>query len=212
MQTIFEYQKEGSRENFKKIVLLSASPRRKELLKFLNPHIATVDIDEREIEKKYLEKFKNDSFLEQFAKVCCEISKAKSNTYHEEDTLYISADTVVLSDNKIFNKPVDKKEAKSMLLSYFGKSHYVITSVCLRMKNYLEVFYSVAKIDFVDYYEELEEVIDTYIAEKIPLDKSGAYGIQELDPRLVKSITGDINTIVGLPVAELSYRLFSNKN
>lgn len=212
MQTVFEYQKEGNREDFKKIVLLSASPRRKELLKFLNPHIATIAVDEREIEKKYLEKFKNDTFLEQSAKICCEISKAKSNIYHEEGTLYISADTVVLSDNKIFNKPVDEAEAKEMLLSYFGKSHYVITSVCLRMKNYLEVFYSIAKIDFVNYYEELEEVIDAYISERLPLDKSGAYGIQELDPRLVKSITGDINTIVGLPVAELSYRLFNSKN
>lgn len=98
-----------------------------------------------------------------------------------------------------------------MLRSYFGKSHYVVTSVCLRTSHSLDVFYTVAQIDFVDYYPALEEAIQSYIHDKQPLDKAGAYGIQELDPRFVAGISGDIHTIIGLPVAEVSRRIFSEE-
>lgn len=76
-----------------------------------------------------------------------------------------------------------------MFRSYFGKSHYVVTSVCLRTSQSLDVFYTLAQIDFVDYYPALEELIQSYIFEKQPLDKAGAYGIQELDPRFVAVFT-----------------------
>lgn len=208
MQTVFDYEKVGVKGKIEDFVLLSTSPRRKELLAFLNPAIKSVDVDERAIEQDYMERFSEDDFLTRAAKVCCEISKAKSDMELEEGALYISADTIVVSDGQIFNKPKDLKEAKDMFMSYFGKSHYVVTSVCLRMRGYLEVFYTVAKIEFVDFYPELESVVDDYITIKRPLDKAGAYGFQELDPRLVKSVTGDIYTIIGLPVAETSERIF----
>ncbi|MFX3835085.1 Maf family protein, partial [Streptococcus suis] len=71
--------------------------------------------------------------------------------------LYISADTIVVSYGQIFNKPQDLTEAETMLSSYFGKSHHVVTSVCLRKIHSLDVFYTVSQIDFVDYYSDLEE-------------------------------------------------------
>lgn len=211
MQTVFNYQKEGSLPGFDQVVLLSTSPRRRELLAFLNPEIRSVEVDERAVEEKFMAFYADEDFVTRAAKTCCEISKAKSDMDLEAGKLYVSADTIVLSDDKVFNKPIDLDEAKSMLLSYFGKSHYVVTSVCLRAVGYLEVFYTIAKLDFVDYYEELGQAVDDYVMTKKPLDKSGAYGIQELDPRFVKGIHGDIYTIVGLPVAELSARLFSKK-
>ena len=94
-----------------------------------------------------------------------------------------------------------------MFMSYFGKSHFVITGVCLRSKNYLDVFYSIAEVRFTDYYKEMDEIIDGYLIEKNVMDKAGAYGIQDLDPRLISYINGDINTIIGLPVSEVSRRI-----
>lgn len=211
MQTVFNYQQEGNLPGFDQVVLLSTSPRRKELLAFLNPDIRSVEVDERAVEEHFMAVYAGEDFVTRAAKTCCEISKAKSDMELEAGKLYVSADTIVLSDDKVFNKPVDLEEAKNMLLSYFGKSHYVVTSVCLRAVGYLEVFYTIARLDFVDYYEELGQAVEGYVTTKRPLDKSGAYGIQELDPRFVKAIHGDTYTIVGLPVSELSARLFSKK-
>lgn len=211
MQTVVDYEKSGHLEQLDQVVLLSTSPRRKELLAFLKPDIRSVEVDERSVEEHFMAVYAEESFLSRAAKTCCEISKAKSDLPLEAGKLYVSADTIVLSDEQIFNKPVDLAEAEQMLLSYFGKSHYVVTSVCLRAVDYLEVFYTVARLDFVDYYEELGQAVRAYVMDKQPLDKSGAYGIQELDPRFVKAIHGDLHTIVGLPVAELSARLFSQK-
>lgn len=209
MQTVFDYQKEGSREQISSYNLLSNSPRRKQLLGFLKPQITSVEVDERAIEERFMKEFSADDFLTRAAKTCCEISKAKSDMELEPGYLYISADTIVVADGQIFNKPRDLTEAEAMFRSYFGKSHYVVTSVCLRSTQSLDVFYTLARIDFVDYYPALEEHIQAYIHEKQPLDKAGAYGIQELDPRFVAGISGDIHTIIGLPVAEVSRRIFA---
>lgn len=62
---------------------------------------------------------------------------AKSDRSLEKNTLYISADTIVVFENKIYNKPKNLREARDMFLSYFGKSHYVVTSVSLRMEDFL---------------------------------------------------------------------------
>lgn len=211
MKTIFDYQSQGQAGQIDSYVLLSNSPRRKELLQFLAPEIQSVEVDERRIEEQFMAEFAADDFLTRAAKTCCEISKAKSDLPLEPGKLYISADTIVVADDRIFNKPLDLAEAEAMLRSYFGKIHQIVTSVCLRTADSLDVFYTVAEIDFVDYYPALEEPIQTYIHDKQPLDKAGAYGIQELDPRFVAGISGDIHTIIGLPVAEVSRRIFSTK-
>ena len=208
MKTVFDYQREGEKGEIRRFVLLSTSPRRKELLSFLNPEIQAVEVDERAIEEQCMASIDDQDFLTKAAKICCEISKAKSDLDLEAETLYISADTIVVVDGQIYNKPQDLAEASRMFRSYFGKSHHVVTSVCLRMQDFLEVFYTVAQVDFVDYYPELEPVIEAYLHDKRPLDKAGAYGFQELDPRFIRSITGDMHTIIGLPVAETSYRIF----
>lgn len=208
MAYVYDYEISGKLSDIERFVLLSTSPRRKELLAFLKPEIARVDIDERGIEEAFMDYYQAEDFLTRAAKTCCEISKAKSDQPLEDGVLYLSADTIVVANDQIYNKPKDLAEAKQMIRSYFGGSHHVVTSVCLRMKGYLNVFYTVAKLDFVDLYPALESAIDTYVEDKQPLDKSGAYGIQELDPRFVKAISGDIHTIIGLPVAEVSQRIF----
>lgn len=204
----FDYEKKGEIKDFNRVVLMSSSPRRIKLLDFLNPEISKNHIDEREIERKFLEKYRGMNFLERAAFTCCEISKAKSNVNLDENTLYISSDTMVINGDSIYNKPRDKEEGRDMLISYLGKKHSVITSVSLRMEGYIEVFYSIAHVKFVEYYPNLDIIINKYIESNLPMDKAGAYGIQELDPRLIEYIEGDINTIVGLPVSEVSRRIF----
>lgn len=208
MDYVFDYMSFGDMGKIDKFVLLSKSPRRRELLSFLNPVVMPVEVDERAIEKRFMDLYKKDDFITRAAKTCCEISMAKSDLRLNEGSLYISSDTMVVMEDQIYNKPKDMDQAREMFYSYFGKSHYVVTSVCLRMEGYLDVFYSQAKIDFIDYYDELKEPIEDYLSGGTCMDKAGAYGIQDLDPRFIKSISGDINTIIGLPVAELSYRIF----
>ncbi len=208
MKFVYDYVKSGKLGYVENVVLMSKSPRRKELLNFLDPKLSSIKIDERAIEEKYMALYKDDDFLIRAGKTCCEIAKEKSNISKlDPNTLYISSDTMVIIDEKIYGKPKDLDQAKAMFMSYFSKSNHVITSVCLRSESYIDVFFTVAEVRFTDYYNSLDEVIDNYINEKNVMDKAGAYGIQDLDPRLVSYICGDINTIIGLPVAELSKRI-----
>ncbi len=156
-----------------------------------------------------MQKYDSDPFIHRVAKTCCEISRGKSDVKLDSNRLYISADTMVVMDNQIYNKPKDLKEARKMFLSYFGKTHHVITSVCLRAKDYEDTFYTIAEVEFIPYYDELASVIDDYLTRDNVMDKAEAYGIQDLDLRFVKRISGDINTIIGLPVAEVFYRIFN---
>lgn len=211
MTYTFNYEHYGELPDYQEVVLMSGSPRRRELLEVVKPRVQTLDIDELSIESLYFEKYKKDSFLERVAKTCCEIAKAKSDVECESQVLYISADTVVVHDNRICHKPVDLKDAERMFRSYFGKVHAVVTAVAVRAKDYLDVFYTVAYVKFVDYASYLEEAIDLYMASGSPMDKSGSYGIQEIDPMFVEWIEGDVHTIVGLPVAEVIKRIYKKE-
>lgn len=208
MNYIYDFIETGKKDPIENYILLSGSPRRASLLSFLNPQICKTNIDERTIEKHYMEKYKNEEFIHRVGMTCCQISRAKSNIEMENNTMYISADTMVVMDDQIYNKPRNLDKARQMFLSYFGKTHHVITSVCLKMKDYENTFYTIAEVEFVNFYEELSSVINKYLKEENIMDKAGAYGIQDLDPRFVKRISGDINTIIGLPVAEVSYRIY----
>lgn len=208
MNYIYDFIETGKKDPIENYILLSGSPRRASLLSFLNPQICKTNIDERTIEKHYMEKYKNEEFIHRVGMTCCQISRAKSNIEMENNTMYISADTMVVMDDQIYNKPRNLDKARQMFLSYFGKTHHVITSVCLKMKDYENTFYTIAEVEFANYYEELSSVINEYLKEENIMDKAGAYGIQDLDPRFVKRISGDINTIIGLPVAEVSYRIY----
>lgn len=208
MKYTYDYEKKGEIYKFNETILMSNSPRRIEMLSFLHPKSYKLKIDERKIEEKYMKIYEEDVFLERAAKTCCEIAKAKSNVNLLKDTLYISSDTMVLHENKIYNKPKDKEEARNMLLSYFGKVHSVVTSVALRMDGYLEVFYTISNVSFVEYNKNLGIIIDEYIKSNKPMDKAGAYGIQELNPLLISYIEGNMNTIMGLPVSELGRRIY----
>lgn len=200
----------GKLEKISDIYLMSQSPRRRQLLQFLSPVISGVEIDERSVQNEASVRYAKHASPERFGLVSCALAKAKCGTEREEGTLYIGADTMVILDGKVFNKPLDEKEAYAMLRSYFGKSHHVVTGVCLAQNRACQTFYSVTEVTFVPYSSALEDAIKAYVQSGKPLDKAGGYGIQEIPPYFVQEICGDYYTVMGLPVAEIGRRILGN--
>lgn len=177
------------------IILASASPRRRELLKFITEDFTVKVSDADETTGPALspeETVKNLALIkgEAVAESC------------PSDTV-ISADTIVVLDGEILGKPKNSDDAFSMLSSLSGRTHEVFTGVSVIAGEKKLCF---AERTEVTFYPLSEEEIRSYIKTGEPSDKAGAYGIQGKGSVLVKSINGDYHNVVGLPVARL-YRL-----
>lgn len=174
----------------KKIILASQSPRRKQLLKKLR-------IDFSAVSPKYDEKIDTDIFstelIENIAK-----QKALSVLNSVSQCIVISADTVVVCENKILGKPKDKTQAIKMLEFLSGKTHRVVTAVNIIDSDTKKAL-TVSVTSYVTFNTLSRRMIEDYIEKCNPLDKAGSYGIQELDNRFVKEINGSFDNIVGLP-------------
>jgi len=109
-------------------------------------------------------------------------------------------------NNKIFGKPLDKNDAKNMLLKFSNNKHYVITGVCVMSKQRTISFSSINEVEF---YNLSEEEIENYLKSDEYKDKAGSYAIQGNGSLFIKQIKGDYNSIVGLPVSQL-YRVLKN--
>ena len=186
-----------------KIVLASASPRRKELLSRTGMTYCVVVStgEENPGTTDPVEAVKRLSRQKAFC--VAEILK--------EDPvpmLIIGADTVVAFEGKILGKPVDKEDAFRTLRSLQGKRHQVYTGVTLLRKrnNIWEPFTFCEKTE-VEFYPVSENEIREYIETGEPMDKAGSYGIQGTFGIYVKGIAGDYNNVVGLPVGRLVYEL-----
>lgn len=180
-----------------KIILASASPRRKELLEYITKKFEVIvsDIDESFQEGLSIqEQSKRISYL-----------KAKAVFDKTEgDRVVIGSDTLVLKDGKHYGKPSSREEALKMIEELQNDVHEVITSLCVLIENNGE------KIEYLDYditkvyvsqisSKEIKKWIDTGAA----MDKAGAYAIQGEFSKFIKKIEGDYNTVVGLPVNKL---------
>ena len=180
-----------------KIVLASASPRRKELISLITEsvEIRPAECDETLPEGigareavEYLSKIKNDA--------------AKSISAHDE--LIISADTVVAVSNEILGKPADKEDARRMIKLLSGRTHQVYTGVTISYKGNAVTFSEKTDVSFFDL---TDDEIESYVSSSEPYDKAGAYGIQGKASLLVSGINGDYFNVVGLPVARLNREL-----
>ena len=182
-----------------KIILASNSPRRKELLKGLNPDYEVKTLPE--IDESFPKNLKGDNIATYIAK-----KKADSYTVHlNEDTLLITADTIVLLEDKVYGKPQDEAEAKQMLRDLSGKSHQVITGVCITTKLKQKTFAVSSEVRFANLDED---EIEFYVSKYKPLDKAGAYGIQEwIGYVAVEYISGSYFNIMGLPIQRLYQEL-----
>ncbi len=182
--------------NSRDIILASASPRRKELLKliFENFKVCVSDVDES---------LPTGISTEKAAEYLAEL-KAYNIARQNPDSCVIGADTIVLADKKILGKPKNPKEARLMLESLSGKAHKVITG-CAAFCSGKKIAFSVSTD--VEFYKLSNQEIEEYIISGEPFDKAGGYGIQSKGALFVKGIKGDYFNVVGLPVAELNRRL-----
>ena len=127
--------------------------------------------------------------------------------------LYIGSDTMVLTEDAILDKPADSEEARRMLLALSGRTHYVLTAVCLLRTDANgctrseQTHTAATAVTFYPPDRRQKELIDWYAASGSPLDKAGGYGIQDAGALLIERISGDYYTVMGLPVAWLNREL-----
>ena len=179
-----------------KIILASASPRRKELLGNVLEYFEVIPSKCEEIVPKNCDPF---SVAEILAK-----QKATDIYNRYSDCLVIGADTCVIVDNKILGKPKDKDDARNMITLLSGKTHFVVTGCCIIKGNKTETFSEITEVVF---HNLTSNEIEEYINTSEPYDKAGAYGIQGKGALLVKKINGDYFNVVGLPISTLNLKL-----
>ncbi len=174
------------------IILGSGSPRRQELLKGL-------DIDFRIELKETDETYPNDLVG---VAIPMHVAQLKADAYTLNDnTLLITADTIVWLEGKVYGKPKDREDAKRILSKLSGKSHQVITGMCLKTKERKRVFHVITEVHFSRF---TEEEIDYYLDNYKPYDKAGAYGVQEWIGYIgVERIEGSYYNVMGLPIQRL---------
>lgn len=185
-----------------RIILASASPRRRELLTQIGIpfEICVSDVEE-----------KASSTVP--AEVVQELSRQKAEAVAEAvaacQTLVIGADTIVACDGEILGKPKGAADAMRMLRLLSGREHEVYTGVTFVYDRGdgtqdIHTFYECTKVYFAPM---TEEEIAEYVATGDPLDKAGAYGIQGFCARYITGISGDYNNVVGLPVGRMYQEL-----
>ena len=186
-----------------RIVLASASPRRKELLKQIG---LKFDIIPSHIEEVLRGTSPAENVMGLAQDKAMDIYRQLTEQ-GETDLLVIGSDTVVALDEEILGKPRDEEHALQMLRFLQGHTHQVYTGVCLITSEGPQCFYG--KKD-VTMYPATDEQLKAYIATKEPMDKAGSYAIQGLGTIFVQGIEGDYNNVVGLPVAEIWQRMNAN--
>ncbi|WP_320163277.1 Maf family nucleotide pyrophosphatase [uncultured Trichococcus sp.] len=202
---ILHFEEERGEQMDPKIILASQSPRRSELLSICIKGftVQVADIDEKAIEESILAEAIKGTFLDTATELVETLAREKAAVIHNEnrEAMVIGSDTVVVLDEKILGKPVDEADAYAMLRAMAGKTHSVLTGVSILWGEKEETFASETKVSFFDWDERMEAEVKAYVASGKPMDKAGAYGIQEEAALWVSGIEGDYNTIVGLPVA-----------
>lgn len=181
------------------IYLASASPRRKTLLEKEGYEITVVKSSYEELNLPG--QAPHELAMEQA------LGKAlETDQCYRENGVVIGSDTIVVLDNEILGKPKDEEHAAQMLRKLSGRTHDVISAVAIIKDDMEDVFFITTKIDF---YEVNEAMIEKYIETGSPMDKAGAYGLQDLGDQWLKSVNGSISNVIGLPMEAVNLRLNS---
>jgi septum formation protein len=180
------------------LILASASPRRAELLRQLGVEFQVAPTGVAEVEHKSLSAGET-ARLNAYR-------KARAAAKKHPDALVLGVDTVVELGGALFGKPATLVEAEQMLLTLGGKTHRVVTGICLlHLRAHRQtVFFEQTAVTFCPLTREL---IRRYHALVDPLDKAGAYGIQEHGEMLVEAISGSFTNVIGLPLERLAAEL-----
>ncbi len=184
-----------------KIILASASPRRKELLERADIlfDVIVSNSDEQYTATKP-EKIVEEISLGKAEDVACNCGR--------DDVVILAADTVVCFEDVIYGKPSDEEDAFNMLKKLQGNTHKVVTGVTFAIKKNGKTEYrTFHDATEVSVYEMTDEEIREYIATGEPMDKAGSYAIQGKYAKYIKSIQGDYNNVVGLPISRVYHEL-----
>lgn len=186
-------------------ILASKSPRRREILEMLGVRFEVVTADTNE-----------ESDERDPCRLVEELSRRKGEAVRDarlshgkelRDTVIISSDTVVEVDGEILGKPRDEEDACRMLRLYSGRTHRVVSGICLLGDGVCAVAHEVTEVEF----EEMdEETVRAYVQTHKPYDKAGAYAIQGAASAHIVGIRGDYFNVVGLPVHRLHRLYFEN--
>lgn len=187
-----------------RLVLASASPRRRELLSQIGLEFTVMPSTKEENAKAT----EAGALVQELSRQkAADIWGQLSGADNQPELLVIGADTVVCCEGKILGKPHSREAAAEMLTALQGRSHEVYTGVTLYSQSEAVTFFECTQVEF---YPMTKAEISDYIDSKEPMDKAGAYGIQGLGARFVKGIRGDYNNVVGLPVGRLYQELKSH--
>ncbi len=185
-----------------KIILASKSPRRQELLRLMDVYF---DVVLKEVDESYPHHLSPEE-------VAVYIAEKKARAYDDtlNDEAVLTADTIVCIDDLILGKPADTAEAIEILKRLSGRVHKVITGVCILYKHEYNLFYDTSEV----YFRNLtEDEITTYVNKYQPMDKAGAYGIQEwVGITAIQRIEGSYTNVVGLPTEKVYQQLLRLKN
>ncbi len=181
-----------------KIILASASPRRKELMELAGYDFEVICADIVEVVP--------EEAMPQEVVMSLALQKAQAVAAEHKEAVVIGSDTVVALDEKILGKPHSEQEACEMLRSLSGRTHKVFTGVAIVCGGKVKNFFDETDVEF---YSLGDDEIKKYVATGEPTDKAGAYGIQGKGSVLVKRINGDFFSVMGLPIAKL-YREMSD--
>ncbi|MDQ6689978.1 MAG: Maf family protein [Gemmatimonadota bacterium] len=175
-----------------RVVLASASPRRRELLNLIGiaHEVVPANIDEsmraKEAPRRHAERLARE--------------KASALATRDPDLITIGADTIVVINRKVLGKPVDAPQAAQMLAMLSGREHLVITAVAVSRGKKLRSAVEEVRVRFR---RLREDEIEAYIATGEPMDKAGAYGIQGYGATIVERVEGDYFAVMGLPLVRL---------
>lgn len=178
------------------IILASQSARRRELIRYIFEHFEVIPSSADETPPE-------GASPEDIPEILS-IRKALAVAKDHPHALVIGCDTVVILDGVIFGKPKNEAEAFLMLKSLSGKTHNVVSGVCMCCEGKTMSFSQTTKVSF---YSLEDADILNYISDCPPLDKAGSYGIQDKGGLFVRSINGDHYNVIGLPVARLNVEL-----
>ena len=177
------------------IYLASKSPRRRKLLNQINLNFKSITVD---LEEKIIPGEKPSTSVKRLSKEKLEIARQKVN-----HGIIITADTIVVLNRKVIGKPKDKKEAKRFLTKLSGKVHSVYTGFSIYNSENKTLLTDYEKT-FVEFRKLNEKEIDDYIKSGSPMDKAGAYGIQDdFGALFIKKINGCYYNVVGLPLTKV---------
>jgi nucleoside triphosphate pyrophosphatase len=182
------------------VILASGSPRRQQFFKELDLNF---EIRLKDVEEIYSDTLKAEEITNYLAEL-------KANAFLGElsdKDILVTSDTIVWHENKALGKPKDYDDAFQMLQSLSGKTHEVITSVCIKTTTKTDTFHEVTKVTF----NELpDEAITYYLNNYKPFDKAGSYGIQEwIGLVAISRIDGSYANVVGLPVDKVYKHLLT---